>query len=81
MTTERNSAREDSSLDRHDMRREILDYEVRASWWAEWVGITCLQTLASRYFAWKVNRKYARWEASKAMTRRVMAHIVGTERA
>lgn len=61
------------SLERVDMRREILDYEIRASWWAGWVGIAWLQDLTGSYFARKVNRKYARWEASKAMSRRVIS--------
>lgn len=61
-------------VQRMDMR-EILDYEIRASWWAGWVGITPLQDLAGKYFAWKVRRKYARWVASRDMGRRVKAHI------
>lgn len=42
--------------------RQALDYEVRASWWAGWIGFEWGQTLASRYFAWKVNRKFRRYK-------------------
>lgn len=45
-------------------RKAILEYEVRASWWARDVSWPPLQRLASRYFAWKVNRKYGRYLAS-----------------
>jgi hypothetical protein len=47
-------------------QQEILDYEIRASWWASSVGVGWMQTLAGKYFAWKVARKYARWQRSKA---------------
>lgn len=39
-------------------REEILDYEVKASWWAARVNNRYLQELAGSYFAWKINRKY-----------------------
>lgn len=41
--------------------QEILDYEVRSSWWSNLLGIECLRVLAARYFAWKTRRKYARY--------------------
>lgn len=39
---------------------DILDYEVRSSWWT---GLTpyFLHGLAAAYFAWKVNRKWKRY--------------------
>jgi len=39
----------------------FVDYEVRASWWVQWVSWAWLQHLAARYFAWKVKRKYRRY--------------------
>jgi hypothetical protein len=42
-------------------RTEILDYEVRASWWACWCP---WHALAATYFAWKVRRKWRRYEGS-----------------
>ena len=49
------------SLHRLDMRRLILDYEIRSSWWASFVGFAWAQNLAGSYFGWKVRRKFARW--------------------
>jgi hypothetical protein len=46
-------------------REQCLDYEIRSSWWAQWVGWKPLQIVAGKYFAWKVNRKYNRWLDSK----------------
>lgn len=46
-------------------RSEILDYEIRASWWAPSVSHPWLQELTGRYFAWKVKRKYGRWMLSR----------------
>ncbi|MBX0290969.1 hypothetical protein K3G63_10995 [Hymenobacter sp. HSC-4F20] len=41
-------------------KRDILKYEVHASWWAPLISNNFLQRLAGKYFAWKVNRK---WDA------------------
>ena len=41
--------------------REALEYEIKGSWWASWVGNKYLQVLVSKYFAWKVKRKYNRF--------------------
>ncbi len=54
--------------------QEILDYEVAASWWVEWISLPFLQELASKYFAWKVNRKYARY-LRMLERKRFVAHI------
>lgn len=43
---------------------DIVDYEVRASWWACYVSYPPLQTLAGKYFAWKAKRKFKRWQES-----------------
>ena len=40
---------------------EILNYEVRSSWWAPWISWAPLQEISGRYFAWKVRRKYRRY--------------------
>lgn len=42
-------------------REAILDYEVRASWWTPWFPF---RELAGSYFAWKVRRKFRRYQAS-----------------
>jgi len=45
--------------------REALDYELHSSPMNRWLGIAILPgwavTALSRYFAWKVNRKMARY--------------------
>lgn len=43
----------------------ILDYEIKSSWWASSISNPYLQDLASRYFAWKVRRKYGRYLLNK----------------
>lgn len=43
-------------------KEQALLYEIRASWWASWVSNPFLQDLASRYFAWKVRRKFGRYQ-------------------
>lgn len=50
---------------------EILDYEIRASWWAHLIGNDRIQDVAARYFAWKVRRKYARYERWKTTMDRI----------
>jgi hypothetical protein len=35
----------------------FLDYEIRSSWWASWIGWNWGQELSGSYFAWKVKRK------------------------
>lgn len=52
-------------------QEQLLDYEIRASVWAPWIRIRWMQDLAGRYFAWKVRRKYSRWQASRAERSRV----------
>lgn len=43
-------------------RRELLDYEIQSSRWAGLISWNWLQDMAARYFARKVNTKYARWQ-------------------
>ena len=63
------------SVQRFDMLRVVLDYEIRSSWWAAWIGNDRLRNLAASYFAWKVRRKFARWEQSCRDAERLKAHI------
>lgn len=49
----------------------MLDYEVFSSLWPAWIPWPWLQKLASRYFAWKVNRKLARFEFMMAVAERL----------
>lgn len=44
---------------------DFLDYEIRSSWWAEYVWWGWGQELTASYFAWKVKRKYARYIDSR----------------
>ena len=44
---------------------EFLEYEIRSSWWASWIGWNWLQQLGGTYFAYKVSKKYARYYKSK----------------
>jgi hypothetical protein len=45
-------------------KEEILTYEVHSSRWAGWISFEWVQDLSSHYFAWKVNRKWARYLVS-----------------
>ena len=54
-----------------DVRQMVLEYEVSASWWASFVSIGWMQDLAAAYFAMKVNRKMARWDAARCRKQRV----------
>lgn len=51
--------------------KSVLDYELRASWWASWISNTHLQDLVARYFAWKVKRKFSRYQDSKQWEERL----------
>lgn len=51
--------------------RFFLDYEIRSTWWASWIGWNWGQEISGRYFAWKVKRKYGRYLLSKEMEKRV----------
>jgi hypothetical protein len=64
------------SLHRLDMRRVILDYEIRSSWWASWISNDRVQNLTAAYFAWKVRRKCRRWEQSRRDAEWFKAHIL-----
>lgn len=51
--------------------QQILYYEVMTSFWVEHLTWQPLQNLAARYYAWKVNRKYARYLRAVALTNRL----------
>ena len=42
-------------------RTQILDYEIRSSWWAKYILWNWLLKLTGIYFAVKVKRKYSRY--------------------
>lgn len=44
---------------------EILDYELRSSWWASWIWWNWGQELCVKYFVWKAKRKFNRYRHSK----------------
>jgi hypothetical protein len=43
-----------------------VDYEVRGSWWVQWLGWHWLQEISAAYFARKTKRKFKRFLESKA---------------
>lgn len=43
----------------------FLDYEIRSSWWAQYIWWDWGRALAGRYFAWKTKRKFDRFFDSK----------------
>lgn len=51
--------------------QQILYYEVMTSFWVEYLTWQPLQNLAARYYARKVNRKYARYLRAVALTNRL----------
>jgi hypothetical protein len=51
----------------------VLHYEVARAWWPQFVSVGWMQTLASKYFAWKTRRIIARFRALDAMKKRVEA--------
>ena len=51
-------------------RREVIEYEVSASFWASYIGFPLGQWLAGKWFAFKVSRKLTRYNAVKAAAER-----------
>lgn len=41
--------------------KEVLEYEIRSTWWTKLVSWTWFQKIAGSYFAWKVGKKYKRY--------------------
>lgn len=52
-------------------KRDILTYEVCAAWWPQFVSNPILQRVVGKYFAWKVGRKWGRFQAMVEMKERV----------
>lgn len=50
---------------------EILDYEVRSSWLAQYISQSWLQDVLVSFLLWKVRRKFTRYSASKAFEKKV----------
>lgn len=44
--------------------QDFIQYEIRSSWWACYIGNPFLQDLSGRYFAWKTKRKFNRFKKS-----------------
>jgi len=44
---------------------DILDYEIRSSWWASRIFWGWGHSLSAKYYAWKVNLKWKRYVKSK----------------
>jgi hypothetical protein len=65
------------TADPHIKRQPVIDilqatdYEIRSSWWAQWLSWHWAQNLAGSYFAWKVKRKHGRYYRSKSEEYRV----------
>lgn len=55
---------------------DFLDYEIRSSWWASWIGWDWGQELSGKYFAWKVKRKYARYKHSKMIQMKLTKIVI-----
>lgn len=47
--------------------REVLEYEVKSSWWAGYISWPWLQALAGWYYGRKVRRKYDRYRRIEQM--------------
>jgi len=58
---------------------QALLYEIRSSWWASWVSNPFLQDLAGRYFAWKVQRKFGRYQQMIATEERLRSLLKRAE--
>lgn len=52
---------------------DIIHYEIARAWWPQFVSAKWAQRLCSRYFAWKAERIFARFNAMREMFERVAA--------
>lgn len=59
----------------HEKQFQIMlaEYEIRSSWWASYISNDYLQSLAGKYFAAKVNRKFKRLKQSRQMKMEIAA--------
>ena len=53
----------------------FLDYELRSSLWASWIGWDWAQNISAKYFVWKVLRKYARYKKSKYIEQSIKQNL------
>lgn len=60
-----------SNKEQNDDFANFLDYEIRSSWWASWIGWNWAQKFLGKYFAWKTSKKYARYKQSKVWEQRI----------
>lgn len=42
--------------------RDLLEYEISGAWWSGFIGWFWLQDLVARFFAWRVNVKWKRYQ-------------------
>ena len=49
----------------------LLDYEIRGSWWPQYIVFRWMQVLAGKYFARKIDCKYSRMRRSLQMKEQV----------
>lgn len=52
-----------------ELRKFLIEYEVKSSWWTKYISFDWMQELAARYFAWKVERKIARLNKNRAIAK------------
>lgn len=50
---------------------EVLDYEIRSSWWASFIFWSWGQTMVGNYFAWRVRRKHKRYIQSMSLEKTI----------
>ena len=53
----------------------FLDYEIRSSWFAEYISWKWLQEISARYFAWKTSRKYERYVFANEREQRILNNL------
>ena len=58
-------------------QKEVLDYEVRSSVIAGFVGWNWLQILVGKFYAFRVRRKYKRYYDSKKVEKRMLDSGLG----
>jgi len=77
MKTENLNKPQEQQCNIHDVisrlsMREVLNYEIHSHWLARRIGFKWGQELMSKYFAWKVRRKYNRYLVSLEERKRVL---------
>lgn len=54
--------KEDKFSEKYPEQNKFLEYEVFGSWWTGYIFAGWMQTLAGKYFAWKMLKKYNRYK-------------------